>query len=150
MCQLYPPLRPGFGLLYSGVEVGITKEIQRATEDNSCIVPGLETGDQQSVLSNSMGVLQRLKYLAIWDSLQPVLMRSDQMFPVIYLRDGSVGEEGVRCRGASEDVQDQRVIRVCYHAGRQRENESKDKKPCTLQCVSTVMVLLAVTYKGWF
>lgn len=41
---------------------------------------------------------------------------------VLYLRDGSVREEGVGGRRASKDVQDERVLWVCHHAARGREH----------------------------
>lgn len=57
------PLGARCGLLHSRVEEGITEEIQGTTENNSGIVSGLQACNQQGVLSNSMGVLWRYKYL---------------------------------------------------------------------------------------
>lgn len=53
------PLGARRGLLHSRVEVGVAEEVQGATENHSGIVSGLKAGDQQGVLANSMGVLER-------------------------------------------------------------------------------------------
>ena len=42
-----------------------------------------------------------------------------------YLRDGSVREEGVGGRRASEDVKNKRVLWVCHHAARGRGAQSE-------------------------
>lgn len=53
----YLPLGAGCGLLHGRVEEGIAEEVQRAAENHSGVVSGLEAGDQQGVLADSMGVL---------------------------------------------------------------------------------------------
>lgn len=55
------PLGARCGLLHPRVEKGIAEEVQRATENDSGIISGLKAGDQEGVLANSMGVLERLK-----------------------------------------------------------------------------------------
>lgn len=53
------PLGARCGLLHSWVEEGIAEELQRAAENHSGVVSGLQAGNQQGVLSNSMGILER-------------------------------------------------------------------------------------------
>lgn len=55
------PLGARCGLLHPRVKKGITEEVQRATENNSGIISGLEASNQEGVLANSVRVLVRLK-----------------------------------------------------------------------------------------
>lgn len=53
------PLGARSGLLHSGVEVGVAEELQGARENHSGVIPGLQAGDQQGVLADSMRILER-------------------------------------------------------------------------------------------
>jgi hypothetical protein len=48
----------GHSIMHTGCEKFIAEEVQGTKEDNSGIVPGLESGYQQSVFADSMWILQ--------------------------------------------------------------------------------------------
>lgn len=53
------PLGARGSFLHSGIEEGIAKEIQGATENNAGVVAGLEPRDQEGVLPDRVRVLKR-------------------------------------------------------------------------------------------
>lgn len=53
------PLRAGCRLLHRRCEKSIAEEIQRAAEDHAGVIPGLQAGNQEGVLSDSVRVLKR-------------------------------------------------------------------------------------------
>lgn len=52
------PLGARGSFLHGGIEEGIAKEIQGAAENNTGVVPGLESRDQEGVLPNRVRVLK--------------------------------------------------------------------------------------------